>query len=1457
MTGGTVGVPRTVEDIKLHPVTCYVFGAGKGDQRIFFNTWTNVTETEVNISGTARIYGSTFGGGEDGHVLGNSETNIGGTVTTGIGDNTTTTTYSNVLIGTTGTSYVDGNVFGGGRGFSGDAQTAGTVGGNVEVNIENGKILGSVYGGGRLASVGTQFTNPNDDNYGQFKEDDTTGENPKTYGHVIVNISGGTIGRDFVKDEAGNLPEGAEHSGNVFGGSMGRLTLLDNTTINPIWTKMAQSKTSTVNISGENTLIKRNVYGGGELGTVRENAAISITNGTINGSVYGGGYGSEDYGNPTTVEVHWGGATAHYTYTPMQWAGCVGGNTNVDIVGGKVKQNVYGGGQMASVGIIDYSVEEDNNGPFTYNNKKYAYKNIVKHADIVDEGTTSEKVYGFGLSWPYEFTYVACNPAGFVGGKTQVNVSGGRIGTGWDDGTGYVFGAGKGKAFERYTEAFCANVRESEVNIDYTTTPDPADISTADCITSAVYGGGEDGHVYENSAVNITGGLIGLSVYGGGKGEGTYEGKLRNRTSPYDWNDTPVQLPSWTSGKVYGNSSVTMSGGHVMVNVYGGGNMGSVGKGNYAGGTDDYYTAGYGETLISGSIYGDGKLWEASSNFNPNADITATNKPTTMADYFLSSGKTSVTITSGTVGTKNSVYHTVGGLDQKTPTGMVFGGSRGKSAEDIGRLSPRYAFAPNFFLGYVNNTKVTIGDANGGPTIYSQVFGGGRDGHVRNSSHVIIYNGIIGQAYNEYSTISDDADRESQRRNCGNVYASGSGMGTWDGMHHGSSSGSVTRNATIDINGGTIYGNVYGGGAMSSVGPPKIAVPDFAAENWSKCTVNINGGTIGVGTDFVEHGYGGSVFGASRGGDLTADESSDEGNLDNYATTLWNEVNIKGGTIAGDVYGGGQAGRVKKDNTVNLTGGTIAHDVFGGGMGTSTIAAEVGGNTTVTLNGTATSGDNNTVIYNDNAVVKGSIFGANNVNGTPKGHVTVHVYKTAPAGHGHGYDVTSVFGGGKQADYVPAETDTKQSTEVIIEGCDLTSIQEVYGGGYGAATPGTDVLIKGTKEIDNVFGGGYGYSSTNNHTDPTAPNYNPGANVGFLTGGNQYTLGEGKVLVQLMGGTIHHVYGGSNSYGDIRGGSNVTSVVRGNDDIRPNCCTELNVEEIFGGGKEADMYGGAEIVLGCMPNDWVGAIYAGAESSDVGNDVSLTLTSGKFGRVFGGNKSGGRLNGGIEVNIEENGSCGTPIIIGELYGGGNEAPYSIYGYKDEKDSNDKWIPRLKADYDALTDAQKEAEGIKSGPNHDPVLNIRAFTSIGNIFGGGFGKTAKVVGNPIVNINEVEITHTDTDDDFVGNKYAGETKELIDANGATTNVVLHPHEDGKIGVIGNVFGGGNAAEVIGNTNVNIGTKAEVGFESLRNPDNTLPMKPVVGADIRGNVYGGGNAADVTGETNVVIGKEKVE
>ena len=399
-----------------------------------------------------------------------------------------------------------------------------------------------------------------------------------------------------------------------------------------------------------------------------------------------------------------------------------------------------------------------------------------------------------------------------------------------------------------------------------------------------------------------------------------------------------------------------------------------------------------------------------------------------------------------------------------------------------------------------------------------------------------------------------------------------------------------------------------------------------------------------------------------------------------------------------------------------------------------------------------------------------------------------------------------MFGGGNASDYVPDAADTKQSTEVIIEGCDLTSIEEVYGGGYGAAVPATDVLIKGTKIINNVFGGGYGAGTDN-----------PGANVGYVTGGSRspYALGTGKAVVQLMAGTVNNVYGGSNTKGDIRSGSNVTNVANDNS---PGCCPKLSVQEIYGGGSQADMFGGTEIVLGCMPSDWIGAIYAGAENANVGNDVSLTLTSGKFGRVFGGNKSGGKIDGYIEVNIEENPECSTPIIIGGLYGGGNEAPYTY--------------PLLDKD-----------------PNYlSPRVNVRAFTSIGNIYGGGFGATATVTGNPLVNINVVE----------GGREYAGEDKPLEDG----TTVTLHARsKDAKMGVIGNVFGGGNAAPVIGNPRVEVGTAAKQKMLSLQTKDAAGTVheveKDVLGADIRGNVYGGGNNAAVTGDPKVTIGQKKTE
>jgi hypothetical protein len=1051
MTGGTVGVPRTLAQIAAHPVTCYVFGAGKGDPRTFFNTSTNVISTEVNITGNARIYGSTFGGGEDGHVISNAVTNIGN-VTMTVNGEETEVDGNNVLIGTTGTSSVDGNVFGAGRGFAGDAITAGSVGGNVEVNISGGTMLGSVYGGGRLASVGIGFHAISNSNYGQFTEDDitpatyyeegddipegkTVGDEKtpavvkNSYGHVTVNISGGTIGNDL-EDITVEHTKG----GNVYGGSMGRLTKLDGSYNTELWPQLGQVKTTAVNISGNSTVIKNNVYGGGELGPVRDNATIivgkesktseKLTSPTICRNIFGGGYGSGIFSDDSkaTVTAEQDGNTVVFGYSPMQWAGIVGQQTEVSIYGGWVKKSVYGGGEMASVGIINYMLDETEydseaavpaekkifrKNPTT--NKYTVYSDIVKHADESNS---------FALSWPYKLEYLS----GYEG-TTNVNIFGGRIGfTGKDFmgpydeqgrpldvdnnnavldpgneadakkikdarmDNGDIYGGGKGLVGDRYDYAFCANVNDAHVNISYPSdngaTPEnyktkESDTYTYDCVSGAVYGGGENGHVIGNTEVTLTNGLIGHALYGGGSGKGQYTqrllkiGKAEGSTSPDDYHD--VNIYSITAGKVFGNTKINMEGGYVVRNIYGGGNMGSVGKGNYAGGSDDYYPAGYGETLNNAET-ADGKmLWDADKNDNSSA--------------FLNSGKTEVIVTGGQVGYVDNAPKD--SMKDGLPYGNIFGGCRGESAPNI-QESPRYQYSPEFFSGYVNETSVKIGKtladftgddaetayaAYAGPVIYGSVYGGGQDGHVRRDTHVTVNKGEIGLPFTdanrtvlgktESTTLNDELDNPLWLYR-GNVYGGGSGIGKyyydfnandrytkvagqdeeaeenieeWNYVNplnptggttpmkeidYSTSAGSVTRFTKVEVNGGTIHRNVYGGGSLSSVGPPAIPTnreetaykegvtkrgdgTDAGPGWWSQCEVIIK--SI-IGSPTYDPVYGGEVYGASRG-DIGLGES--------FGNVVWTLVKIlNGANIKGNVFGGGDNGIVKQDTDVQI-----------------------------------------------------------------------------------------------------------------------------------------------------------------------------------------------------------------------------------------------------------------------------------------------------------------------------------------------------------------------------------------------------------------------------------------------------------------------------------------------------------------------------------------------------------
>ena len=1006
MVGGTLGVPRTLSQIDEHPVTCYLFGGGKGDPRIFFNEQTNVKNAIVHISDDARIYGSVFGGGEDGHVLEDVKMSIGSsTLPTAVASDPvlsalTLTGKKTVggreypYIGTWGTSYVEGNVFGGGRGFSGEALTAGSVGGNVELDISGGTMLGSIYGGGRMAAVGIKFEMPTLDgapnpHYGLLR-DETDAEGAPTFGHVTVNISGGTIGnnlefepvpRDITTEADLTTWKATNHipntdfylgkddndadlyllhhtkGGNVFGGSMGRNTHLDGT-VNTLWPKLAVVKLTEVTISGSAN-IKGNVYGGGELGVVRNKATVNVKGGTIQGDVYGGGYGSDDDRAASEVTITAGGynniPTTYYKFTPMIWNGCVSGNTYVNVSGGWVKKSVYGGGEMASVGLINFNVNSPGE-PYNY---------IEKHDDLSNS---------FSLSWPYKVEYIAAAPLDAasvdgvaVGGKATVNVTGGRIGiTGKDytgpamiDGVaasedekkarrtdnGDIFGGSKGiPENDRYRTAFSANVKETEVIINYaqsnlaapTNYKTGVSVSTKsadeyDCIAGSVYGGGEDGHVMEDSRVTLTNGLIGHAIYGGGKGKTQFATKLLkigatavsgdgNSISDYDPSDTyDAYVYGFISGRVLGNTHVSMSDGYVVRNIYGGGNMASVGKGNYAGGPDDYFTLGYGE------LTGTENLWD-----NAHANSQA----------FLGSGKTNVTVTGGQVGYIDSDPSK--SVKDGLPYGNIFGGCRGESEPNINAIPP-FLYTPTSYVGYANETDVTIGTSgsSAGPRIYGSVYGGGQDGHVRRDSYVKVYSGEIGIPYTEANRslvgtsslpLSEELDN-LQWQHRGNVYGSGSGIGkfkydfNYDGdtddegeQDYSQSSGSVTRFAQVDIFGGTIHRNVYGGGSQASVGPPPNGSYDAyrkgdTAEGHgpgkqSQTTVNISG-TVGSPTGYNVV-YGGEVYGASRGNIALPIT---------FSTSVWTNVHIKNGAVVkGNVYGGGDAGAVLKDTNVEIGG---------------------------------------------------------------------------------------------------------------------------------------------------------------------------------------------------------------------------------------------------------------------------------------------------------------------------------------------------------------------------------------------------------------------------------------------------------------------------------------------------------------------------------------------------------
>ena len=587
-------------------------------------------------------------------------------------------------------------------------------------------------------------------------------------------------------------------------------------------------------------------------------------------------------------------------------------------------------------------------------------------------------------------------------------------------------------------------------------------------------------------------------------------------------------------------------------------------------------------------------------------------------------------------------------------------------------------------------------------------------------------------------------------------------------------------------------------------------------------------------------------------------------------------INQKNDSIAGDVYGGGalaDVGTNPEDSTqVTILKGVVNGNIYGGGLGDSigngyfsqfgnseSVAALVYGKVFVNIGTVVFDGTKYDTI--GDATLHGSVFGCNNVNGTPLDSVFVNIFRTKhienindyptgindltalanlfPKNHADSlaypkkFAIAAVYGGGNKASYTPLYTGDTTCTTVHVYDCQENTIHTIYGGGNAAnvgrdgAPANTQLIIEGGR-YDRVFGGGNGYSEGGNHNKPykqgddcivtptnePCDDYNPGANI------------FGTAITDVQGGLYRQIFGGSNQFG------NITTVALTIEE--QNC--DLLIHESFGGANEADIHGDVATTLECGDIQ-IGSFYGGSNladiidgsvtltvkggtytnvfggskgviggtSADIGGDVTLNLCGGTISSAFGGSDANGKIKGIITVNLLDT-VRGCPLQIDTIYGGGRDAEYA-------------------------PDLDNEGKKIVS-----PVVNLLKGTVghgtvKGCVFGGGKGETAVVTAHPKVIIGDT----------------------------ITTGSNASTHIDYQARVLGNVFGGGNAAYVDGIDSVLMlkGNSQVVnlfGGGNAAYADSAVVMMTAGTVD---TIFGGGNLAGLGNETSHTEGYALVE
>lgn len=960
-----------------------------------------------------------------------------------------------------------------------------------------------------------------------------------------------------------------------------------------------------------------------------------------------------------------------------------------------------------------------------------------------------------------------------------------------------------------------------------------------------------------------------------------------------------LELDGGTFGNVYGGNARKSIDGNVKVNLagtvkidnfYGGNQTGSI-KGNinvaidqnsdigrfYGGGNNAPIDGNIYINFISGTIgqmYGGGENSTATATkafIDIGVEETDTSRKACIKSLYRGAGYmagyTSEEGVKTTLG-KNAV---LGSEDTKKTTQFCAGGYSGNVTKTELEINGATIYGNLYAGGWGEAGSEKYGNVGAGGTtitmnkgtIYGNLYGGGNNGVVNGTSTLYLKSGNISDdiygggnaaavttsklqidgditAQNiyggSYNITADSKDIQETSEICVNsLVKKDNRIAIFGGSNM---NGNITDNVNVIIK-GKADADIYGGGDQAAL---KITPIVTVKEN-AELTGNVYGG--GKGKLKTEAKIQRAFLKVFTGNDLI------DANVPSTNVTI-------NGTVTGDIFAGGEYATVgttnesadetelsKKVSNVTIAG-KVNGKVYGGGKGekdknyaaingSTNVTLATGGNVTVSTNaenaktGVTFGGGQNAPVAGDTNVnvtdgTYSTIFGGNDVSGEIQGKTNVNIT---------GAKTEHAYGAGRDAKYEGTSATVTVNDQTDQPANSKPAISEVYGGGYGegAQTAKADVAIQnGT--VTTAYAGGNAASTKDTEISVTGGHADT-----VFGGGNAATItGSSKVTVNTTDNTQHAdtVFAGNNK---------AAMAIKPTFDFKSG-----KIGTVYCGGNQGIMTYKSDANSGISynfdyPKAEIKTVFAGCNNTtETTSDVQLTLVSGTYDTIYGGNNQNGAMNH-TSVITDASKDSTKAFHVDTIYGGGNQAD-AVNTSVTLKNGTVKTVyaggNAATATQSATinTDGQTSNDNMKvtdlyCGNNEaamaiDPNIDL-AKAEITSFYGGG-NQGAMTAPNGI--------TYTFDSDDLTIDTIYGGGNEAGVTKSATLNV--------KKGNYTNIYGGSNSKGTVDTANVNIQgnvgrqdkTDAKIfgggrGRSTIVNNANVSLQN----GTIAGNVYGG--------------------